>query len=219
MKLYTYWRSSASYRVRIGLNLKGISYESCPVHLVRDGGEQMGEAYTAVNPQQQVPALELDDGRVLIQSLAILEYLDELYPDQPFLPRDPVERGSCRALALLVACDIHPINNLRVLNYLTGKLGADENAKLTWYHHWIKTGLASMETLLAQANCHGPYSMGDTLSLADICLVPQLYNARRFNVDLSAYPLIRHIEAGCLKLSAFAEAVPEAQEDAELATL
>lgn len=219
MKLYSYWRSSASYRVRIGLNLKNVHHTISPVHLVRGGGEQWDTAYTSINPQHQVPALELDDGTVLIQSIAILEYLDEAYPEKPLLPDDPVQRGQCRALGQLVACDIHPLNNLRVLSYLAGKLGADENAKTMWYHHWIRTGLTSMETLLEQAGRGGAFCMGDAPTLADICLVPQLYNARRFELDLTPFPRIRRIEAECLKLAAFAKAAPEAQEDAELAVI
>ncbi len=215
MKLYGYWRSSASYRVRIGLNLKGIAYENVPVHLARGGGEQHGAAFAAINPQSQVPALELDDGSVLTQSLAILEYLDEAYAEPSLLPAEAGRRAFSRALALTIACDIHPLDNLRVLAYLGAELGADEAQKLGWYRHWIHQGFTAMETLLGRAGHQGGFCVGEAPSLADVCLVPQLYNARRFEVDLSAFPLLTAIEAHCLQLDAFAAAVPERQPDAD----
>jgi maleylpyruvate isomerase len=215
MKLYGYWRSSAAYRVRIALNLKGISAEQFSVHLVRDGGEQHKAAYTALNPLELVPTLTLDDELdmdALSQSLAIIEYLDEIHPQTPLLPASALERAHVRAMALTVACEIHPLNNLRVLQYLTQTLGVDEAAKNTWYHHWIASGFAALETLLIRHS--GRYCFGDTVTLADLCLVPQVYNARRFNVDLTPYPNIMRVWAECNQLEAFADAAPERQADA-----
>ncbi|MEM6184296.1 maleylacetoacetate isomerase [Shewanella vaxholmensis] len=215
MKLYGYWRSSAAYRVRIALNLKGISAEHLSVHLVRDGGEQHKAAYTALNPLELVPTLTLDDELdmdALSQSLAIIEYLDEIHPQTPLLPASALERAHVRAMALTVACEIHPLNNLRVLQYLTQTLGVDEAAKNTWYHHWVASGFAALETLLIRHS--GRYCFGDTVTLADLCLVPQVYNAQRFNVDLTPYPNIMRVWAECNQLEAFADAAPERQADA-----
>ncbi|MDT3318202.1 maleylacetoacetate isomerase [Shewanella sp. SP1S2-4] len=215
MKLYGYWRSSAAYRVRIALNLKGISAEQLSVHLVRDGGEQHKAAYTALNPLELVPTLTLDDELdmdALSQSLAIIEYLDEIHPQTPLLPASALERAHVRAMALTVACEIHPLNNLRVLQYLTQTLGVDEAAKNTWYHHWVASGFAALETLLVRHS--GRYCFGDTVTLADLCLVPQVYNAQRFNVDLTPYPNIMRVWAECNQLEAFADAAPERQADA-----
>ncbi|AUD59842.1 MULTISPECIES: maleylacetoacetate isomerase [Shewanella] len=215
MKLYGYWRSSAAYRVRIALNLKGISAEQLSVHLVRDGGEQHKAAYTALNPLELVPTLTLDDELdmdALSQSLAIIEYLDEIHPQTPLLPASALERAHVRAMALTVACEIHPLNNLRVLQYLTQTLGVDEAAKNTWYHHWVASGFAALETLLIRHS--GRYCFGDTVTLADLCLVPQVYNAQRFNVDLTPYPNIMRVWAECNQLEAFADAAPERQADA-----
>ncbi|MDR9765151.1 maleylacetoacetate isomerase [Shewanella baltica] len=215
MKLYGYWRSSAAYRVRIALNLKGISAEQLSVHLVRDGGEQHKAAYSALNPLELVPTLTLDDeldADALSQSLAIIEYLDEIHPLSPLLPASALERAHVRAMALTVACEIHPLNNLRVLQYLTQTLGVDEAAKNTWYHHWVASGFAALETLLVR-HC-GRYCFGDTVTLADLCLVPQVYNAMRFNVDLTPYPNIMRVWAECNQLEAFADAAPERQADA-----
>lgn len=215
MKLYGYWRSSAAYRVRIALNLKGISAEQLSVHLVRDGGEQHKAAYTALNPLELVPTLTLDDELdmdALSQSLAIIEYLDEIHPQTPLLPASALERAHVRAMALTVACEIHPLNNLRVLQYLTQTLGVDEAAKNTWYHHWVASGFAALETLLIRHS--GRYCFGDTVTLADLCLVPQVYNAQRFNVDLTPYPNIMRVWAECNQLEAFANAAPERQVDA-----
>ena len=215
MKLYGYWRSSAAYRVRIALNLKGISAEQLSVHLVRDGGEQHKAAYTALNPLELVPTLTLDDELdmdALSQSLAIIEYLDEIHPQTPLLPASALERAHVRAMALTVACEIHPLNNLRVLQYLTQTLGVDEAAKNTWYHHWVASGFAALETLLIRHS--GRYCFGDTVTLADLCLVPQVYNAQRFNVDLTPYPNIMRVWAECNQLEAFANAAPERQADA-----
>lgn len=215
MKLFTYWRSSASYRVRIGLNLKGLAYESAFIHLVKDGGEQLTADYERINPQQQVPALQLTDGTVLTQSLAILDYLEEAHPEPALLPAVPVARARVRALAQTVACDIHPINNLRILSYLTGTLGAGEDEKTDWYRHWIDVGFTALEKLLVRSPETGRFCHGATPSLADICLVPQVYNARRFSVDLEPYPTIRRIDAECLAIDAFRDAAPEAQGDAQ----
>ncbi|MCS6135429.1 maleylacetoacetate isomerase [Shewanella baltica] len=215
MKLYGYWRSSAAYRVRIALNLKGISAEQLSVHLVRDGGEQHKAVYSALNPLELVPTLTLDDeldADALSQSLAIIEYLDEIHPQSPLLPASALERAHVRAMALTVACEIHPLNNLRVLQYLTQTLGVDEAAKNTWYHHWVASGFAALETLLVRHS--GRYCFGDTVTLADLCLVPQVYNAQRFNVDLTPYPNIMRVWAECNQLEAFADAAPERQADA-----
>ncbi|MCU1086384.1 maleylacetoacetate isomerase [Stenotrophomonas maltophilia] len=211
--LYTYWRSSAAYRVRIGLELKGLAWEARPVHLVRDGGEQHRDAYRALNPQQQVPTL-LHEGHVLTQSLAILEYLDERFPQVPLLPADAAGRARVRALAQLAACDIHPINNLRVMQYLERTLQVPTDARTQWTLHWIAEGFAAMETLLANSRDTGTFCHGDRPGLADICLLPQLYNAHRFGLDLAPYPTLRRIEAACQAVDAFDRARPEHQPDA-----
>jgi len=211
--LYTYWRSSAAYRVRIGLELKGLAWEARPVHLVRDGGEQHRDAYRALNPQQQVPTL-LHEGHVLTQSLAILEYLDERFPQVPLLPADAAGRARVRALAQLVACDSHPINNLRVMQYLERSLQLPADARTQWTLHWIAEGFAAMEALLANSRDTGVFCHGDRPGLADICLLPQLYNAHRFGLDLAPYPTLRRIQAACQALDAFDRARPEHQLDA-----
>ena len=214
MKLYTYWRSSAAYRVRIGLSIKGLPYDSAPVHLLRDGGEHLKESYTEVNPQQQVPSLELDDGTILTQSLAILEYLDETYPEPPLLPTEPVDRARVRALTQVIACDIHPINNLNVLGYLINDMKVPQDNRVVWYRHWIENGFPAFEKLLTRSDKTGKFCHGDTPTLADVLLVPQVYNARRFDVDLTDFPEIRRIEKNCLALESFQAAIPEAQIDA-----
>ncbi len=214
MKLYTYFRSSAAYRVRIALNLKGLAYDAVPVHLTRSGGEQHQPGYRAVNPAGLVPALE-DGGQVLTQSLAIIEYLDETHPAPSLLPGSATDRARIRALAQTVACDIHPIHNLRILRYLGTKLGASEEQKNAWYHHWVEGGFAALENLLAHDPRTGAFCHGDTPTLADICLVPQVFNARRFACDLDAMPTIRRIAAECEKLDAFTRAAPANQPDAE----
>ncbi len=211
MKLYDYFRSSAAYRVRIALNLKGLSAERAFVHLVQNGGEHLKPDYLARNPQGLLPALELDDGNILTQSVAILEYLEETHTEPALLPADPVERAKVRAVALAVACDIHPLNNLRVLNYLKGPLGQDQAAVDTWYRHWITTSFAAIEQMVGD----GPFCFGDKPTLADVCLMPQLFNARRFNTELSPYPRILTVEANCAQLEAFAAAHPGRQPDAE----
>jgi maleylacetoacetate isomerase len=212
MKLYTYFRSSAAYRVRVALALKGLSYDAVRVHLMK--GEQYGAEYSAVNPQNLVPVLE-DEGQRLYQSLAIMQYIDETWPQPPLQPADRLGRARVRSLALLIACEIHPLNNPRVLNYLTGKLGVGEEQKLEWYHHWIKTGFSALEKRLAGEPQTGRYCHGDTPGLADCVLVPQMANALRFKVDLAEFPTIRRINAACLELEAFKKAAPENQPDAE----
>ena len=212
MKLYTYFRSSAAYRVRIALALKGLGYDAARVHLMK--GEQYGAEYSAINPQNLVPVLE-DEGQRLYQSLAILQYIDETWPQPPLQPADRFGRARVRSLALLIACEIHPLNNPRVLNYLTGKLGVTEEQKLEWYHHWIKLGFAALEKRLAGEPQTGRYCHGDTPGFADCVLVPQMANAVRFKVDLAEFPTIRRINAACLELEAFKQAAPENQPDAE----
>lgn len=214
MKLYSYFRSSAAYRVRIALNLKGLSYETVPVHLTRGGGEQRAPGYRELNPQALVPVLE-DGGRVLTQSLAIIEYLDEVHPRTPLLPKEPVARARVRALALAVACDLHPLNNLRVLNYLTGPMGLGDDAKQKWYRHWIAEGLGALEASLAGDRETGRFCHGDAPGLADCCLVPQLANAYRFKCDVAPYPTLLRIEKSCQALEAFQRAAPGQQPDAE----
>ena len=211
MKLYTYFRSSAAYRVRIALNLKGLSSEMISIHLQKQGGLNKRPEYRAVNPQMRVPALQLDSGDVLIQSLAIIEYLDEVYSKPPLLPRDPLERAKVRALAQMIACDIHPLNNTSPLRYLKHQLGQDQAKIDAWYHHWILEGFEPLETMLRPA----PYAFGGEVTLADICLVPQVYNARRLKVPLDRFPKIVAVDAACAKLGPFEQARPENQPDAE----
>lgn len=214
MKLYTYFRSSAAFRVRIALNLKGLAYDAVPVHLARGGGEQHQPGYRALNPAGLVPALEVE-GQVLTQSLAIIEYLDETHPQPPLLPGSPADRARLRAIAQAIACDIHPINNLRVLQYLQRELGANDAQKNAWYRHWIEVGLAAVEAMLADDARTGAFCHGDTPTLADCCLVPQVFNARRFDCRLEPYPTIMRIAARCESLEAFRKAAPANQPDAE----
>jgi len=211
VKLYTYFRSSAAYRVRIALNLKGLSSEMISIHLQKQGGLNKKPEYRAVNPQMRVPALQLDSGDVLIQSLAIIEYLDEVHPKPPLLPRDPLERAKVRALAQMIACDIHPLNNTSPLRYLKHQLGQDQAKIDAWYHHWILEGFEPLETMLRPA----PYAFGGEVTLADICLVPQVYNARRLKVPLDRFPKIVAVDAACAKLAGFEQARPENQPDVE----
>jgi len=211
MKLYGYFRSSAAYRTRIALNLKGLEYEYVPVHLSK--GEQRAASYRALNAQELVPTL-IDDRGIFTQSLAIIEYLDERYPEPPLLPKLPEARARVRAIALAIACDIHPLNNLRALQYLIGPLGATDGAKNAWYRHWIEVGLDALETQLAKDPATGTFCYGDAPTLADICLVPQLANARRFAIPLEPYPTLVRIDANCGKLDAFAAASPDRQPDA-----
>jgi len=211
VKLYSYFRSSAAYRARIALNLKGLAYETVSIHLTKEGGKQFSPAYKALNPQMRVPALELASGEVLLQSLAIIDYLDEIRPDPPFLPADPVARAQVRAVAHIIACDIHPLNNVGPLKYIKSSLGKEQAAIDAWYHHWILLGFEAVEKLLRP----GPYAFGGAVTLADICLVPQVANARRFNVPLDRFPAIVAVDAACLALPAFDKARPENQPDAE----
>ncbi len=212
MKLYGFFRSSAAFRVRIALNLKGLAYESVPIHLRRN--DQQGPEYLGVNPQGLVPTLE-DDGRILTQSLAIIEYLDETRPDPPLLPPLPAERARVRALAEIVACDIHPIDNLRVLRYLTRSFGRSEDDIAIWYNHWISAGLQALEALLAQDPQTGIFCHGDRPGLADVALVPQVVNAERYRLDMAPYPTIARIFDDCMKLDPFRAAHPDNQPDRE----
>jgi maleylacetoacetate isomerase len=211
VKLYSYFRSSAAYRARIAFNLKGVPYEMASIHLTRGGGQQHGAAYRAINPQGRVPALALDSGDILLQSLAIIEYLDETHPKPPFLPADPAARAHVRAIAQVIACDIHPLNNTSPLFYLKNTLKHDQDTINAWYVHWVAVGFETVESLLRP----GPYAYGDAPGLADICLVPQVANARRFNVPLDNFPKIVAVDAACQRLPAFDRARPENQPDAE----
>lgn len=214
MKLYTYFRSSAAYRVRIALNLKGLAYEAIPVHLLKDGGEQLSAKYRQINPSGLVPALQ-DERGTLTQSMAILEYLEETHPEVPLLPPDPLGRARVRELCQIVACDIHPLNNLRVLRYLVRTFGISEEAKNDWYRHWVSDGLAALEGHLARDPGAADFCHGETPTLADCFLVPQVFNAQRFNIDLAPYPNVARINANCVQLPAFAHAHPSQQPDAE----
>jgi maleylacetoacetate isomerase/maleylpyruvate isomerase len=210
MKLYTYWRSSAAWRVRIALNLKNLSYEHAPVHLVR--GEQRSDAFRGINPNAVVPALELDDSRVLTQSLAIIEYLEERHPLPALLPADPPRRAEVRGAALLIACDIHPLNNLRVTEYLKGRLGHSQDEAVAWMQHWMRAGLEAYQRSIDSA---GRFSFGDAPGLADLCLVPQIYNARRWGLDLADLERLAAIDAAAAALPAFQAAAAAAQPDTE----
>ncbi len=214
VKLYTYWRSSAAYRVRIALELKALPYESVPKHLLRGGGEQRRADYLALNPQGLIPGLE-DDGFFLGQSLAICEYLEEICPAPPLLPADPRGRATVRSMALALACDIHPLNNLRVQQYLRDELGQGEEAVAGWTRHWMSRGFTALEVLVARHSADGRHCFGTSVTLADVCLVPQLYNARRARTDLSPYPRLVAVSAHLESLPAFAAARPEAQPDAQ----
>jgi maleylpyruvate isomerase len=211
VKLFSYFRSSAAYRVRIALNLKGLAYDTVPVHLTKDGGHHRRDDYRAVNPQMRVPALQLDDGTVLLQSLAIIDYLDETHRAPALLPADSVQRAHVRALAQIVACDIHPLNNLAPLQYLRRQLKHEQPEIDAWYHHWVLTGFEALESLLQP----GPYSAGADVTLADVCLVPQVYNARRLKVPLDRFPKIVAVDAACAELEPFRRAHPDRQPDVE----
>jgi maleylacetoacetate isomerase len=212
--LYGYFRSSAAFRVRIALNLKGIAAEHRFVHLLRGGGEQHGADYKSLNPQELVPTLTYD-GQAIGQSLAIIEYLDEIKPEPPLLPREPLARARVRRIAYAIACDIHPLNNLRVLFYLRDRFGADEPTRAEWQRHWMSKGFAALETLLTNSTETGVYCHGDSPTLADLCLIPQLFNARRVEFDLSPYPTLTRIETQALSHPAFEAALPKNQPDAE----
>jgi maleylpyruvate isomerase len=212
MRLYDYWRSSAAYRVRLALNFKGLSYEQIAIDLRQ--GAQREPAFLAINPQGLVPVLE-DDGAILTQSLPILNYLEERYPEPALLPRDSPGRARSRAIAVAIACEIHPLNNLRVLQYLERELGLDEGRRTAWYRHWIAEGFGPLERMIARSA--GEFCVGDFPSLADLCLVPQVYNARRYQCDLEPHPVIRRIDERCREIEAFERAAPELQPDAVVA--
>jgi len=211
VKLYSYFRSSAAYRVRIALNLKGLAYDTTPIHLVKDGGHNKRPDFRAVNPQMRVPVLVTPAGDVLIQSLAIIEYLEETHPEPALLPKDPIARAKVRALAELIACDIHPLNNVGPLRYLKNEMGQEQSAIDSWYHHWVIAGFEALEALIEPS----PYACGGKVTLADLCLVPQVYPARRLKVPLDKFPKIVGVDAACLALPAFDRARPENQPDAE----
>lgn len=212
--LYSYFRSSAAFRVRIALNLKSLAADMRFIHLLKDGGQQYAEAYRMLNPQQTVPTL-LSDDHVLTQSLAIIEYLDEIVPAPPLLPTAPLARARVRQIALSVACDVHPLNNLRVLRHLKHVLGVDDGARLEWQRHWVREGFEALETMLSDDPASGRFCYGDSPTLADICLVPQMANARRIQLDLAPYPTLLRIEEAAYRLPAFTAARPENQPDAE----
>ncbi|WP_322399577.1 maleylacetoacetate isomerase [Massilia luteola] len=214
MKLYTYFRSSAAYRVRIALNLKGLEYDAVPVHLLRGGGEQLQANYVKMNPSGLVPTFQ-DDYITLTQSMAILEYLEDEYPEVPLLPKDAAGRARARELAQIIACDIHPVNNLRVLRYLVNDLGLSEEVKTQWYRHWLLGGLDVLEKHLARDPSAGPLCHGYLPTIADCFLVPQVFNAQRQGVDIAAYPNIARINAACVEIPAFVAAHPSQQPDAE----
>jgi maleylacetoacetate isomerase len=211
VNLYSYFRSSAAYRVRIALNLKGLPYETVAIHLVKGGGQNKSPEYRAINPQMRVPALALPTGDVLVQSLAIIEYLDETHPQPPLLPSDALARAKVRALAQIIACDIHPLNNIGPLRYLKNPLKHEQAEIDAWYHHWILEGFAALEAMIEP----DPYSLGAQVTLADICLVPQVFNARRLKVSLDGFPKIVAVDGACNALPAFEKARPDNQPDAE----
>ena len=211
MKLYTYVRSAAAYRVRIALTLKGLPYEMAPIHLTKEGGKQRTPEFAAINPHKRVPALQLSSGEVLTQSLAIIEYLDDIHPEPALLPADALERAHVREIAQMVACDIHPLNNLLPLQYLKRVLKHEQPDIDAWYHHWVTEGFTAIEAMIKPA----PYACGSHVTLADLCLVPQVYNARRLKVPLDKFPKIVAVDAACQKLPAFDKARPEKQPDAE----
>ncbi|SOY54369.1 maleylacetoacetate isomerase [Cupriavidus taiwanensis] len=214
LKLYSYFRSSASFRVRIALELKGLSYDYVPVHLLKEGGQQLKPEFRAVNPDGLVPAL-VDGEHVLQQSLAIVEYLDEVHPEPKLLPGTALDRAYVRGLAQEIACEVHPLNNLRVLKYLKHTVGVTDEVKDAWYRHWIELGFASLQANLERSGKAGRFCFGDTPTLADLCLVPQVFNAQRFNIDVARYPAIAKIYETCMALPAFQKAEPKSQPDAE----
>jgi maleylpyruvate isomerase len=213
-KLYNYYRSSASFRVRIALNLKGLNFDYVPVHLTKGGGQQFAPAFRALNPDALIPVLD-DGGQVLTQSLAIIEYLDETHPEPTLLPGTAAERAYIRAFALTIACEIHPLNNLRVLRYLVQQLGASEDSKNAWYRHWVEEGLTALEARVVAEGRSGRHVLGDRVTMADVVLVPQVFNARRFECRLDHVPTLMRIFDHCMELPAFADAQPSRQPDAE----
>jgi maleylacetoacetate isomerase len=212
MKLYTFFRSSAAYRVRIALNLKQLGYTAVPIHFRKEGGQHRKPDFLKLNPQGLLPVLQ-DDGLTLNQSMAILEYLEEVYPDRSLLPKNPADKAQVRALSQMIACEIHPLNNLRVLNYLKNELKQDETSVNQWYQHWVTLGFDALESMLSKTA--GEYCFGDSITLIDVCLVPQVFNALRFNCDMNKYPTIERIYQQLNTLTAFKDAAPAAQFDAE----
>jgi len=211
VQLYSFFRSSAAYRARIALNIKGLSYETISIHLQKEGGMNKKPEFRAINPHMRVPALKLDSGSVLIQSLAIIEYLDEIHPKPALLPRDPLERAQVRAISQIIACDIHPLNNVAPLRYIKNEFGQEQSKIDAWYRHWVSEGFEAIEAMIKP----GPYACGGEVTLADVCLVPQVFNARRFNTPLDRFPKIVAVDAACAKLAAFDKAKPDSQPDAE----
>ncbi len=214
MKLYTYWRSSAAYRVRIALNLKNIKHEYIYVSLIKDGGQHLSDKYKSLNPQNLVPSLIDDHQNTINQSLAIIEYLDEIYPQNPLLPTAAIDRANARSLAQIIACEIHPLNNLRVLKYLTNEFSIDEKQKNQWYKHWINKSFSALEEKLSKTSHQGQFALGEICGIVDCYLIPQIYNAKRFNMPLDNYPTLVNINNACMKLDAFNKAAPENQADA-----
>ena len=214
VKLYSYFRSSASYRVRIALNYKGVPYEYAAIHLLKDGGQQFSEAFRALNADALVPVLE-DEAHLLTQSLAIVEYLEETAPDPPLMPRDVIERAYVRSIASAIACDIHPLNNLRVLRYLVRTLGVSDEQKNAWYRHWVEHGLAAVEARISAEDRSGRFSLGDAVTMADVFVVPQIFNAQRMDCNLGQVPTLMRIFSNCMELPAFISAQPSSQPDAE----
>ncbi len=214
INLYNYFRSSASYRVRIALNIKGLEYKYIPVHLTREGGEQFKDSYKAINEYSLVPTLETGDFK-LHQSLAIMEYLEEVHPEPSIIPGNAEQKAYIRAIAMDIACEIHPLNNLRVLKFITGQLGLNEDQKIGWIHNWINLGFEGLESILAGSPYRGKFCFGDYPTMADCCLIPQIFNARRFKVDLDKYPILSAIEAESKGHKAFIDAQPENQPDSE----
>ena len=213
MDLYSYFRSSAAYRVRIALNLKGLPVNLIPIHLIKDGGQQHSPEYRKLNPDALLPAL-VDNGVIIHQSLAIVEYLEEVHPTPALLPATPLDRAYVRALAMQIACDVHPLNNMRVLKYLK-RLNIDDEARDEWYRHWIELGFEALELRLAGDTRTGDFAFGNTPTLADLCIVPQVFNAKRFSVDMAPFPIISRISDNAQQLQAFINAAPAAQPDAE----
>ena len=213
MDLYSYFRSSAAYRVRIALNLKGLPVNLIPIHLIKDGGQQHSPEYRKLNPDALLPAL-VDNGAIIHQSLAIIEYLEEVHPTPALLPATPLDRAYVRALAMQIACDVHPLNNMRVLKYLK-LLNIDDEARDEWYRHWIELGFEALELRLAGDTRTGDFAFGNTPTLADLCIVPQVFNAKRFSVDMAPFPIISRISDNAQQLQAFVNAAPAAQPDAE----
>jgi maleylpyruvate isomerase len=214
IRLYNYFRSSASFRVRIALNFKGIAYEQRSVHLLKGGGEQLDPEFRALNPDALVPVLD-DGGHLLTQSLAIVEYLEERHPEPPLLPADPVERAYVRSIALAIACEIHPLDNLRVLRYLVRTLGASEEQKDAWYRHWVEQGLGTLEQRIVASRRSGRFALGDQVTIAEVFIVPQIFNAQRYNCRVDHAPTIMRIFAAAMDLPSFADAQPSRQPDAE----